>query len=90
MDGVSLTTFLKQNHILTAMVFPSEAARYVPASDVIPQVNFEGRDSSENTNRTAEFFLKYINEMDQRTDGKHYLNREFIAHNLDNFMHFTS
>ena len=32
--------------------------------------------------------------MDQRTDGKHYLNRELIAHNLDldldNFMHFTS
>jgi hypothetical protein len=72
MDVVSLTTFLKQNHILTAVVFPLEAARYVPASDVIPQVNFEGRDSNENTNtnRTADFFLKYINEMDQRTAGK--------------------
>ena len=50
MDVVSLTTFLKQNHVLTAIVFPMEAARYVPASDVIPQVNFEGRDSSENAN----------------------------------------
>jgi hypothetical protein len=35
MDVVSLTTFLKQNHILTAVVFPLEAARYVPASAVI-------------------------------------------------------
>ena len=70
MDVVSPTTFLKQNHVLTAIVFPMEAARYVPASDVIPQVNFEVRDSSENANRTADFFLKYLNEMDQRTAGK--------------------
>ena len=42
MDGVPLTTFLKQNHILTAMVFPTEAARYVPASDVISQLILKG------------------------------------------------
>lgn len=70
MDAVSLTTFLKHNHNLTAIVFPTEAERYVNAGEVIPQVIFEGRDSSENTKRTADFFIAYMNEMDSRTDGK--------------------
>lgn len=74
MDDVSLTAFLKQNHMLTAVVFPSEAARCVPSSEVIPLVNFQGRDTNENTKRTADFFLRYINEMDNREAGKQILN----------------
>jgi hypothetical protein len=70
MDEVSLVSYLKKNQYLAMVVFPSEADRYIVASEVLELVAFEDKEKSEGTKRTAEFFTQYVKELESRPDGK--------------------
>ncbi len=69
MNEVSLTSFLKKCPSLTKIVFPNEE-RFMEAEEVIDCIIYEGKDDSCEANVTADFFIRYIREINQRQGGE--------------------
>ena len=67
---MSLTSFLKKCPSLTKIVFPDEQQRFIEAEEVIDCIIYEGKDDSCEANVTADFFIRYIREINQRQGGE--------------------
>jgi hypothetical protein len=69
MDEVSLTTFLIKCSSLSKLVFPEENERIIKAKEVINCMLFQEREESEANQLAADFFLRYIEEIDKKQEG---------------------
>ena len=70
MEEVSLHAFLKKCPAAVSVVFPVESERQITAKDVKESLVFDGKEESQANEKTAVYFLAYIDEMDLREDGK--------------------
>ena len=79
MNKVSLTSFLKKCPALTKIVFPDEQQRLIEAQEVIECIIYEGKDDScEANNVAADFFVRYIREINQRQAGERIIYTHLI------------
>ncbi|CAB4007014.1 E3 ubiquitin- ligase UPL2-like [Paramuricea clavata] len=68
MDEVSLTTFLIKCSSLSKLVFPEENERIIKAKEVINCLLFQEREESEANQLAADFFLRYIEEIEKKQE----------------------
>ena len=73
MEQISLISFLKRVPLFKQTVFPMDAERYVLAEKVLDILTYENKDACEENKTTAEFFVRYIKEVELRTVGKDLL-----------------
>ena len=62
MDDFSLTSFLRQNHLIEGIVFPTEDKRHISPTEVLDAVIFEKRDDNETNRSTAKQFIRFVTE----------------------------
>ena len=70
MEEVSLHSYMIQWPSLVKIVFPTEASRVIQGEDVKKCIVFEEKDSSAENQRTADFFVAYVGELELRKKGK--------------------
>lgn len=74
MEEVGLITALNKWPCLTGVIFPLDKERNISSEELKAKVIFEEKDASELNSKAAEFFVKYIELMQSRKEGKSTLN----------------
>jgi hypothetical protein len=70
MEAVSLSTFLKRVPLLKQIVFPTDEERNILAASVLDILTYEDKDGNEDNERTADYFVRYVKEIELRKDGE--------------------
>lgn len=69
MDDLSLQKFLSSTPAVVPIIFPREAERRIIGIEMKNLVMYDGLEECEDNERVANFFIKYIDELESRTES---------------------